>query len=192
MAAVLAIGTVAGVLTFTGRDPIGWAKERIADIRGTLVVVEGVQASTDPPEFAKPEFPASNVSDNRSDTVWVTDWTLDEAAAAAACGTVPNAGSLILTWPESIRIHALDIAVGLTETDPARQQQWIPRLLELRSADGACQRVEVAADAAPQQIELSPVTTDSIRISVVAAYARAPEGAVDQVTIRELELFGRP
>ncbi len=193
VAALLALSAIGGVLVGTGRDPVGWVQDRLNDIRGTVQVVDHVQATTDPPTPGLEISPATNVVDNQPDTAWTIMWQKPEAGAATCGPDPPAGGGLLLRLETPVTVRELQVFGGLTRTDPNRLQQWRPETIELRFSGGECQQITLADDAGePPPIELEqPVTTDQIRISVLTAFDRAPEG-VDQVTIREVRLFSRP
>jgi len=192
VAALLTVSAVVGVLVGTGRDPVGWIQDRLNDLRGTVEVVADVQATTDPPTAGLEISPAELVIDNKPDTAWTITWQPNPAEAG--CGADPPVGGgLLLMLATPVTVRELQIFGGLTTTDPNRLQEWRPETIELRFSGGECQQITLVDDGEEQPaIELEqPVTTDQIRISVVTAYPRAPEG-VDQVTIREIRLFSRP
>lgn len=187
------IGAVAGVVVFTGQDPVGWVRAKVTDIRGELVEVADVQATTDPPPSAVPdEFAAANLVDGSTATGWTIDWTAP-AAPIPVCGSEPpGGGAILLRLPEPVTVHEIDVFGGLTETDSDRLLQWRPETLELRYLEGGCERVSLADDADRQALPLTALApTAQIKVYVVSSFTPDPGGA-DLMTIREIDLFSRP
>ncbi len=198
--AALGIGAIVGTLAFIGQNPIGWVTARWQDLRGEVTQVEGVDAVTEPSEGASAEFPAGNLVDNLSDTAWATTFTVDNLAAAAnaACVApsatsppgVPASAVLIPTSPVTLR--SISVAAGLPEGDQRRLRQWRPKTLQLGFSDGSCQRLGLGDTSALQELELEPVETAEIRVSVVDAYPPVPDQPFDLAAISEIRLFSRP
>src|SRR6478735_4701461 len=67
------LGLIVGLLYLTGANPVSWTKDRIADIKGSVVEVQGVQAASEPAAEQLPVYPADQALD-RLATAWASQW----------------------------------------------------------------------------------------------------------------------
>lgn len=200
---VLAIAVVGALAITVGANPVGWVKARWYDIRGTVVVVPGVQATVLPPTGGRPQKAGSTVSPgllvDGTSAEWHVQWTADEAATSCDGGTTSTTGAVTtevptieLTMAQPIRIRDIGIFGGLAADQPERAQQFRPRTIGITAVGaGGCKLVSLPDSADLQRLKFDtkrPVSV--IRISLDSAYP-GPAGA-QQLSIREIELFSRP
>ncbi len=179
-----------GYLHFVGRDPIGWARQRIDALRGTVVVVPGVKARATSGASSIPKFPAADAVDGYSDTAWATGFDGPKGVTGTACAAAPDANGLVLSAPEQVTVRAIKIRSGVPGKDG--DLIWRPHTIELWFPNGACQRINLANSPKPQQVAIHPVKTNTVRIAIVAGYQQQG-GSTKQVTaITEIALLQRP
>lgn len=143
---------------------------------------------------------APNVLDNLSNTAWMTAWSqtsqLNPAQAPCVPPSTPTAAggreSILILPPNSINVRAISVAGGLPSQDARRQQQWRPKTVQLAFSDGSCQQVTLQDNPDLQSLELNPVDTSQIRLSVIDAYAASPDQPIDEVAITDIRIFTRP
>ncbi|MDQ1739217.1 MAG: hypothetical protein QOE53_869 [Pseudonocardiales bacterium] len=186
------VALIAALIAVTRHDPLAWSQHRLDDLRNTLVPVDDVTASADPPGSVAEDYSAAGVVDGHLETAWAVAFT-SAGSADLSCGTAVGGAALLLSAPEPVRVRALSVRAGLGTLDPsARLHQWRPKTLELRSAGNWCERVRLQDTADPQLIRLlHPVSTRTLRVTVVGGYP--PQGGKEQLTaITEIALLARP
>jgi hypothetical protein len=190
----VAVGLVAALAITVGANPIGWAKARWYDVRGTVVEVQGVQATVVPAggQAGKPGSsgdPALLVDGTTAD--WHTRWTSTEPAVACEGG--PATPTIELALAQPVRIRAIDIYPGLAADQPQRALQFRPQTVGITPVGvGACTRMALADSADRQRLAFDsrkPVSV--IRISIDSAYP-GPADAQKRLSIREIQLLSRP
>ena len=187
--AVVVALLVAGAVLAVNRDPIGWAKARWYDFKGTVVPVRDITPTLDPAGSENADFPPPYAIDGDEGTAWAANWT--GTGKPEGCGTPNTAAGLLLTFQEPVDLRRLDVRAGLPTADPARLTQHRPRVLELRFSDGDCVTLPVRDSGDLQVVELDPVSTTSVRMDVVAVYPADAAGAT-LVALSEIALFQRP
>jgi len=213
---LLGVGAIVGAMTVIGQNPVGWVTDRISDLRGSLVQVEGLQAYTapeggtdqvttsgtaDPPTgaAAAPDT-AENVLDNLSDTAWATAWSsanqTNPADAPCVAASSPSAagapGSILIVPSGTLTVREISVAAGRSKDDPGRMLQWRPKTVQLAFSDGTCQQITLADSDQLQPVKIDPVETTQIRLSIVDAYPPATDAPTDLVAITDIRLFQRP
>jgi len=190
--ALVLVGLVSALLVVAGRNPITWARARWADLRGTLTPVSDVTASADPGQAVLREYQPRWAVDNVLDRAWATTWR-GGGSDSRACGPIQGGGTatLRLALPDRTQLRAIEVAAGLPKDDPLRPLQWRPRMLELRFADGTCERVPLADRPEAQRVKIKLVTTDAVAVAVAAAYP-PKSGQGNRVAISEIRLLRRP
>lgn len=191
----LAVALVVGLAITVGANPVGWAKARWYDVKGTLVPVQGVQATVLPQTGGSPgtsgasSDPALLVDGTAAD--WHIHWTAGERAATCDGGS--GTPTIELTLAQPIRIRAIDVYAGLSAQEPQRALQFRPQTIGITPVGaGACKVVPLADSAEPQRLRFDtrqPVSV--IRISIDSAYP-GPADAQQRLSIREIQLFSRP
>lgn len=191
-----ALAAVIGLLFLFGTNPVAWVKDRIADLRGSIAEVADVRAAGEPSDAVVPQFPAEYATDNLGDTSWAVVWRDPGGAppcvptsASPAAGT---AGSLLVLLPRPTTVRAVTVAGGLPAVDPRRPHQFRPKALTLAFSDGTCQQVNLTDTAELQQVSISPVATDAIRVTVSQIYPPLPEQPMDLVGLSEFRVLARP
>jgi hypothetical protein len=123
------VGVIVGLLYLTGNNPIRWTKDRIADMKGSVVEVSGVQAATEPAAEQLPLYPADAALD-RLATAWASQWRPPgDAGACIPPGVTPPAGSLgslVLTLPQATTVRSLEIVSGPPD-EQQRPHQYRPK-----------------------------------------------------------------
>ena len=143
---LLGVGAIVGAMTVIGQNPVGWVTDRINDLRGSLVQVEGLQAYTAPQGGADPVATsgaadpsgadaapaapdtAENVLDNLSDTAWATAWSAanqtNPADAPCVAPSSPSAagapGSILIVPSGTLTVREISVAAGRSKVDPGR------------------------------------------------------------------------
>jgi len=191
----LAVAVVAALTITVGADPVGFARARWYDIKGTLAQVPGVQATVVPPttgpsaKSGSTVDPAMLVDGTSAD--WHVHWTADEGSQTCDGGTgVPT---IELTTAQPIRIRAIGIYAGLAADQPQRALQFRPRSIGVTAVDaGGCRLVPLTDSADLQRFTFDSLEKVSvIRISIDGAYP-GPADAQKRLSIREIQLFSRP
>jgi len=189
-----ALGLIVGLLYLTGANPVRWARDRIADIKGSVVEVQGVQAASEPAAEQLPVYPADQALD-RLATAWASQWRAPgDAGACIPPGVAPPAGSLgslVLTLPQATTVRSLEVVAGPPD-EQQRPHQYRPKTFELTFSDGSCRQVAVADVATPQSIALAPITTEQIRVAVTDVYPPESDSVVDVYSITEIWVMARP
>jgi hypothetical protein len=179
-----------GYLHFVGRDPISWARHRLDALRGTLVSVPDVTATSPDGAADAPNYPAKGAVDGRSDTAWATPFSGPARITGSTCTASADTNGLLLAMPEQVTVRAIKIHIGFP--DKNAKLRWRPKTLELWYPDGSCQRVNLADSPQPQQVRIHSIKTNAVRIAIVAGYS--PEGGSKQpvTAITEIALLMRP
>lgn len=188
--AVVVLALVLAYLGFVGRDPVGWSRHVMADLRGTLVPVNGVTSASVNQAEAVPGFPAKDATDGNSATAWATPFTGPTSAPGAGCTTGAASGALLLSAPEQVMLRAIRVQTGLTTPD--RTQQWVPTMLDLSFPDNTCQRISLKNVGTPQTVHIHAVKTNAVRVVIVAGDSPRANGAVPLAAITETALLVRP
>ena len=168
---------------FIGQNPIGWVTARWQDLRGEVAQVQGVDGGDRAVRRGRRRSSRRATSSTTCRTRHgrprspSTTWPRPANAACVAPSAtsppgVPASAVLIPTSPVTLR--SISVAAGLPEGDQRRLRQWRPKTLQLGFSDGSCQRLGLGDTSALQELELEPVETAQIRVSVVDAY---PPGA---------------
>ena len=188
------LGLIVGLLYLTGANPVRWAKDRIADIKGSVVEVQGIQAASEPAAEQLPVYPADQALD-RLATAWASQWRPPgDAGTCIAPGVTPppgSLGSLVLTLPQATTVRSLEVVAGPPD-EQQRPHQYRPKTFELTFSDGSCRQVAVTDVATPQSIALDPVTTEQIRVAVTDVYPPESDSVVDVYSITEIWVMARP
>ena len=215
---VLGIGAIVGALTLFQQNPIRWVTDRVNDLRGSLVLVQGLRAYDAPQEGAGQAPPsdaagpgttatpaagadvAENVLDNRYDTAWSTAWSAanqqDPSNAPCVAPSTPAAagaaGSILIVPSGPVTVREISISPGRAKSDTRRPFEWRPKTIALAFSDGTCQQITLddSDELQPRQIE--PVETTQIRVSVVDAYPPDSKQPTDVTAISDIVLYQRP
>jgi hypothetical protein len=187
--AILILGLGVGGLYALGRHPLRWVIERWYDLRGTTVVVEGVQPKINPPKATAQGSDPAALTDGLKAS-WAMNWNPKQEGAS--CGGAPGTGTIVLTIPAATRVREIDIAAGLPEDDPARLLQFRPKLIGISFDDGDCRNFSLTDVPGPQPIKVdSGVAVQTISIGVDTTFP-APADGQAVLSITEVIVKSRP
>jgi hypothetical protein len=215
---LLGIGAIVAALTLFQQNPVRWVSDRVNDLRGSLVAVQGLRAY-DAPQVGAGQAPpggaaspgttappaagadaAENLLDNRYDTAWSTAWSAanqqDPSGASCVPPSTPSAvgapGSILIVPSGPVTVREISISPGRAKSDTRRPLEWRPKTIQLAFSDGTCQLVTLddSDELQPKQIE--PVETTQIRLSVVNAYEPDSKQPTDVTAISDIVLYQRP
>jgi len=174
-----------------GQNPVGWARHRLDDLRGSLTPITPINAAADPPRSVPKGFSAAGAIDRDLNTAWSIRFSAP-GSDVLTCGPGPVTPALLLTSSDKFMLRAFDLRAGLSPSDPDRLHQWRPAVLEIRGSGGLCERVGLNDTDKVQRVKLKrPMTTNSLRVAVVGAYP--PQGgALTFTAITEITLLARP
>jgi Double zinc ribbon len=185
---VAAVAVVIAFFAAAGRDPLGWTRRQVYALRGTVVPVSGLTAVSQGP--VQPGDPAANAVDQNADTAWAIPMK-PPGTVGPDCGASASAMVITISGAKPVTIRALDVTPGLLATDPNWQLRWIPQELEIQGAGGSCQRVTLKKAQGTQRVKIKAVTTNLLRVSIVAAL-QPPAGGTNVAGITEIRLMKRP
>lgn len=190
---LLALALVALAVVLIRGNPISWAKARWYDLHDTVEPVAVSGAVLDPKSAQeRPDFGPKAAADGDPATAWATSWTAGARPVGCSGDQPATAEALVLHFDEVADVRKIRVMDGLSADDPNRLTQNRPRRLEVRSSDGTCQALSLADRATAQTVELpKPVSTDLLRIDVLAVYAPEKDGS-DLVAISEVVPLRRP
>jgi hypothetical protein len=187
--AILLLGLGVGGLYALGRHPVRWVIERWYDLRGTTVVVEGVQPKVDPAKATAQGSDPAALTDGLKAS-WAMTWKPEQEGAS--CGGAPGTGVIVLTIPAATRVREIDVAAGLPEDDPARLLQFRPKSIGISFDDGVCRNFALTDVPGQQTIKVdSSVEVQTIRIGVDTTFP-APADGQAVLSITEVILKSRP
>jgi hypothetical protein len=185
--AILLLGLGVGGLYALDRHPMRWVIERWYDLRGTTVVVEGVQPKVDPATLQGPD-PAALTDGLKAS--WAMNWKPKQEGAS--CGGAPGTGVIVLTIPAATRVREIDIAAGLPEDDPARLLQFRPKSIGISFDGGFCRNFALTDVPGQQMIKVdSGVAVQTIRIGVDTTFPVPADGQA-VLSITEVVVKSRP
>lgn len=189
--AVLGVGV--GVFGIARVNPISGARDLWRDVFPRYERIAELTATADPEALDRRDFAAAAAVDGDPSTAWAAGWLRQpDADPAPLCPDVPGPGgadtALLVSLVEATDLAKIELQAGLPEGDPDREDQWRPRLLELRYDDGTCDRVELDDATGFQSHEIDASDTASVRIAVLDA-AQPRSGSGDLVSIGEVRLF---
>lgn len=183
---VVALG-IAG-LTAVGRHPVRWGVDRFDDLRGTTVIVSGVQVAVEPSESTAAGSTPAALTDV-TQAAWTMTWK--PADQGVSCGGAPGTGVIVLTIP-STRIRAVDLDAGLVEANANRLLQFRPKSIGISFDGGPCHSFPLQDADGRQSLKVdSGVEVTTVRIGVDTAYAARDDGQA-LLSITEIFLRSRP
>ena len=187
--AILLLGLGIGGLYALHQHPLRWVIDRWYDLRGTTVVIEGVQATVDPPNATAQGSDPAALTDGLKSS-WAMNWKPKQEGTG--CGGAPNTGVIVLTLPATTRIRGIDIAAGLPEDDPGRELQFRPKSVGICFDGGDCRNFPLKNVPGPQPVEVdSGVPVQTIRIGVDTTFP-APADGQALLSITEVRVKSRP
>lgn len=203
---LLGIGAIVAALTLFQQNPVRWVTDRVNDLRGSLVAVQGLRAY-DAPQVGVGQAPsaagaeaAENLLDNRYDTAWSTSWSAanqqDPSGTSCTPPSTPSAagapGSILIVPSGPVTVREIAISPGRSKSDTRRPLEWRPKTIQLAFSDGSCQLVTLDDSDELQLQQIEPVETTQIRVSVVDAYEPDSKQPTDVTAISDIVLYQRP
>lgn len=177
-----------------GRDPVSWAKDRWYDVRGALVVVDGIGFQAVPEASTANGYNPAALGSPESDDAWATAWSPQAVVPAKACnGQRAAAGTVRLALPQPARIRRLEIVSGLPKDDNNRPFLFRPSRLYVMYGDGRCTPLDLKDDSGVQTFDLDtgePVST--LTLAVAAAYPARGDARQDLVALSGVTVYTRP
>jgi hypothetical protein len=190
----LCIGLAIGGSYALGRDPVNWAKARWHDVRGSLVVVDGIGFQAVPDGSTANGFDPAALGSPESDDAWATAWSPQAVVPAKGCnGQKAAAGTVRLALPQPARVRQLEIVSGLPKDDDNRPFQFRPSRLLVMYGDGGCTPLDLKDDSAVQTFAVDTgVPVSSLTIAVAAAYPARGDARQDLVALSGVRVYSRP
>ncbi|GAB2603254.1 zinc ribbon domain-containing protein [Kribbella endophytica] len=194
---IVAVGAIAVawvLLSVVGTNPVTWAKDRVNDVRGTLVPVELAAVAAAPPEsIAAGGYSIEALTSAPLDDAWATPWATNVVVPLEGCsGKAAAQGTIRLSFPEAVRVRRLDVLAGLPATDARRPLQFRPSVLLVLS-EGRCQEVALKDSADVQKLELDTgVPVKDLTIAIGATYPGRAGAAQPVAAITSLAVQSRP
>jgi hypothetical protein len=187
------LGLGVGAFGIARINPISGARDLWRNVFPRYEPVVEVTAATDPELLTRRDFEGGAAVDGDPSTAWAAEWLLaPDDEPAELCPDVPEPGgadsALLISLTQATDLAKVEIQAGLPEGDPDREDQWRPRLLELRYDDGTCDRIELDDEPGLQGHEIDADDTASVRIAVLDA-AQPRSGNGDLVSLGEVRLF---
>ncbi|HEY3003921.1 MAG TPA: hypothetical protein VGJ44_16370, partial [Kribbellaceae bacterium] len=188
----LGIGLVTGGLYAAGRDPVGWAKARWYDARGSLVAVDNITYLAEPVGSTASGYSVEALGSPEA-VGWATAWKASAVAPVKGCeGQRAAIGTVRLTLPEPARVRRLDVMAGLGANDSNRPLQFRPRRI-LVVYDGGCVPLDLRDDSSVQRFDIDtrqPVS--ALTLAIAAAYPARPDAAQNLVALSGVTVYTRP
>jgi hypothetical protein len=168
------IGVLVAALVITAAvlagNSVRLAKDGWYSLRRQYVPVTPVIATVVPPEAAAPKSdPAALVDESEN------EFTMNWAPSQESKCSAPGIGVIVLTFAPT-RIRLIKIAPGLSDSNPQRKLQPLPKVIGIAFDDGPCQSFTLTATPGQQKIKIDsgrPVTR--MLIGIGSAYP-APNG----------------
>jgi hypothetical protein len=191
---VLALAAVFVGLSVVGKNPVGWAKDRYHDLRGTLVVPEGIIYTAVPAESVTATYDVAALGSPAVDDAWVTAWP-SELAPVPACGgrrAVP--GTILLNFAEPVRIRELSVLAGLPPDNAQRLLLYRPKTLLVMYGSDQCAQLQLRDAGELQHLKLdTQETVGSLTIAIADdAYPARKDGGQPFVAMTTLTPRTRP
>jgi ribosomal protein L40E len=170
--AVAVLAVAVGAFAVADRNPVGWVRGQLADLRESTEPVP-VTASVLLPERVIPEYPAANVTDAFRDSYWAAPWTdvEEQVNSCSRPGDVQPGNVLTLQLDGEQPLRELWVTPAPPEGDPQQAQWWVPTAVMVTFDDGrTCARMPLEAKSEPQRLRLKQ-NASRVNLSVVAADA---------------------
>jgi hypothetical protein len=163
---------LAAAVVALGRDPVDRVTGTWYYLRQKYEWVKPVSVRVVPAEAtAAGSNPAALVDESENE--WTMIWT--PSGAPPMCGPAPGTGYVIFTFAPT-RIRLLQIAPGLSEKNPQRSQQPVPRVLGIFFEDGRCHRVPLTGDPGQQEIKIDSKKPVTQMIMTINSVTTPPNG----------------
>jgi hypothetical protein len=191
---IVALGAIVAalvLLSVVGTNPVTWAKDRLNDVRGSLVPIDPVTFAAVPPDSVAPDSGVAALGTAPLDDAWATAWSplvpLDGCPGKAAAK-----GAVSLTFKDPVRVRRLDVRAGLPADNANRTLQFRPSVL-LVVFDGHCSELPLKDVSDLQQLKLdTEVPVKQLLIAIGATYPARPDAAQNLTTLTSLAVQSRP
>ncbi|QNE21549.1 hypothetical protein F1D05_31035 [Kribbella qitaiheensis] len=187
------IAAVVVVLSVVGKNPVGWAKDRVNDVRGALVAVDPVVFAGAPPQSVAPDYNALALGTAPLDDAWATPWVPTTLAPLDGCtGKAAAKGMVTLTFKDPVRVRRLDVRAGLPAANAKRALQFRPSVL-LVMYEGRCSELQVKDSSDLQQLKLDTgVPVKQLLIAVGSTYPARADAAENLTALTSITVQSRP
>jgi hypothetical protein len=187
------IAAVVVVLSVVGKNPVGWAKDRLNDVRGTLVTVDPVDFAGAPPQSVAPNFPVAALGSPPLDDAWATAWVAKDLLPLDGCaGKAAAKGMVSLTFKDPVRVRRLDVRAGLPAANADRLLQFRPKVL-LVMYEGQCDELPLKDVSDLQKLKLDTgVPVKQLLIAVGDIYPGRDDAAKPLTALTSLAVLSRP
>jgi hypothetical protein len=191
---VLILAAVFIGLSVVGKNPVGWAKDRYHDLRGTLVVPDEIIYTAVPAESVTATYDVAALGSPAADDAWVTAWPI-EAAPVKGCGgrrAVP--GMIQLNFAAPVRIRELSVLAGLPPDNAQRPLLYRPKTLLIMYGTDQCAQLQLRDASELQHLKLdTQETVGSLTIAIADdAYPARKDGGQPLVAMTTLTPRTRP
>lgn len=190
---IVGIAVVLVGLSVVGKNPVTWAKDRVNDVRGTLVTVDPVVFAGAPAQSVAPDYSAPALGTAPLDDAWATAWVPTALAPLDGCtGKAAAKGMVTLTFKEPVRVRRLDVRAGLPAANAKRALQFRPSVL-LVMYEGRCTELQVKDSSDLQQLKLDTgVPVKQLLIAVGGTYPARPDAAENLTALTSVAVLSRP
>ena len=194
---IVTVVTLAAVfvgLSVVGKNPVGWAKDRYYDVRGTLVVPEGIIYTAVPAESVTATYDVAALGSPEVDDAWVTAWPAELAPVPACGGRRAVPGTILLNFAEPVRIRELSVLAGLPADNAQRPLLYRPKTLLVMYGTDQCTQLQLRDASDVQHLKLDTrEAVGSLTIAVADdAYPARKDGGQPFVALTTLTPRTRP
>jgi hypothetical protein len=187
------IAAVLVVLSVVGKNPVGWVKDRLYDVRGSLVTVDPVVFAGAPPQSVAKNYDVLALGSAPLDDAWATSWVPTALTALDGCtGKAAAQGMVSVTFKDAVRVRRLDVRAGLPAANAKRPLQFRPSVL-LVMYEGRCSELQLKDSSDLQQLKLDTgVPVKQLLIAVGATYPARPDAAENLTALTSIAALSRP
>ena len=194
---LITLGTIVAavvLLSVVGTNPLGWTKDRYNDLRGTLVAVDQIVYTAEPPNSVADGWDVKALGSPAVDDAWVTAWPVQKLLPAKGCGGKPaGPGMIRLIFEQPVRIRALDVLTGLPPDNSERQLLYRPKVLLVMYGTGQCSSLELQDVSTVQHLKMdTQAAVGSLTIAVGDAYEGPADARKPFVALTTLTALARP
>lgn len=182
------VALLAAAVVALGRDPVDrvtgtWYYLRqdydpVKQVNVTVVPAEATAADTNPAALV-----------DESDNEWTMNWA--PSGVPPTCGQAQGTGYVIFTFAPT-RIRLLQIAPGLSEKNPQRSLQPVPKVLGIFFDNGPCHPVELTGEPGQQEIKIDSEKQVTQMIMTISSATPAPPNGQPLISFTEVILKDYP
>jgi hypothetical protein len=193
---IVGVGGIAAVLVLfsvVGRNPVTWTKDRLNDVRGTLVTVDPVVFAGAPPQSVAKDFPVAALGSVPLDDAWATAWDPTKLAPLDGCaGKAAALGMVSVTFKDPVRVRRLDVRAGLPAANAKRELQFRPSVL-LVMYEGRCTELQLKDSSDLQKLKLdTEIPVKQLLVAIGATYPGRADAAQNFTALTSLAVQSRP